>query len=69
LYMGNYKRDPIADVVSLDATVRYRLSLVNRGMVLEPYLILRNLLNRPYAFVEYYPMPLFHILIGLKVQL
>jgi outer membrane cobalamin receptor len=67
LYMADYRRQPIADVFVLDATLRYRQTSVERGVLLEPYLILRNILNLRYAYVADYPMPGFNVLAGLKV--
>jgi outer membrane receptor protein involved in Fe transport len=67
LYMNNYRRDRIPDVVVLDATARYQYTVPRRRIVLEPYLIVRNLLDRRYAFVEDYPMPGLSVLAGLKV--
>ena len=65
--MANYSRDPIDDPISLDLTLRYRYTFRERKLTIEPYLFLRNLLDRRYAFVEGYPMPGFNLLIGLKV--
>jgi outer membrane cobalamin receptor len=69
LYMANYGRQPIADVFAMDLAVRYRYSLPSRAMTLEPYLFLRNFLDRTYAYVDGYPMPGFNLLLGLKVGL
>jgi outer membrane cobalamin receptor len=69
LYMSNYGRDPIEDAFAMDLSLRYRYTLKERGLKLEPYLFLRNFLDRDYAFVEGYPMPGFNILVGLKVGL
>lgn len=49
--------------------LRYRCTSWERGFTLEPYLLLRNFLDRQYAFVEGYPMPGFNVLLGLKVGL
>ena len=35
--------------------------------MLEPYVLLRNVLDRRYAYVEGYPMPGFNVLFGLKL--
>jgi hypothetical protein len=64
--MANYGRDPLDDTFAMDMTVRYRYIAQNRGLTLEPYLFLRNFLDRRYAFIEGYPMPGFNILVGLK---
>lgn len=67
LYMGNYKRDPIDDVFFMDVTLRYRYSLLSRNLTLEPYLLLRNITDSRYSYVEGYPMPGFNLLAGLRV--
>lgn len=67
LYMSNYGRDPIDDVFAMNLAVRYRYTSKKRGFTLEPYLFLRNFLDRRYAFVEGYPMPGFNVLAGLKL--
>jgi outer membrane receptor protein involved in Fe transport len=67
LYMADYRRQPIPDVLVLDAALRYRRTLAERGITLEPYLVLRNFLNRRYAYLVDYPMPGFNVLAGLKV--
>ncbi len=67
LYMSNYSRDPIDDVFSMDLAFRYRYVSRERGFSLEPYLFLRNFLDRRYAYVEGYPMPGFNVLMGLRV--
>ncbi len=67
LYMANYKRDPISDVFTMDLSLRYRYTASNDRLTIEPYLFLRNLLDRRYAFVENYPMPGFNVMVGLKL--
>ena len=69
LYMGDYSRDPIADVFVMDLSLRYRCSWLDRGLALEPYVFLRNLMDRRYAYVRGYPMPGFNVLAGLKVEI
>jgi len=69
LYMANYARDPLEDAFAMDLALRYRYTSRERGFTLEPYLFLRNFLDRQYAFVEGYPMPGFNVLLGLKVGL
>ncbi|MBK6849709.1 MAG: TonB-dependent receptor [Proteobacteria bacterium] len=69
LYMANYGRRPLAAVFVADLALRYRYRSAARGLALEPYALLRNFLDRRYAYVEGYPMPGFHALLGLKVEL
>jgi outer membrane receptor protein involved in Fe transport len=69
LYMADYGRQPIADVFVVDATLRYRYFAPERRLSLEPYLYLRNILDRRYAYVADYPMPGFNVLCGLKIGL
>ena len=69
LYMADYAREPIDDAFAMDLSLRYRYTSPVRGVALEPYLFLRNFLNRQYAYVADYPMPGFHALAGLKVEL
>ena len=51
----------------LDAALRYRRTVAERGGMVEPYLFLRNVLDRRYAYVADYPMPGFNVLAGVKV--
>ncbi|HOU89682.1 MAG TPA: TonB-dependent receptor [Polyangiaceae bacterium] len=67
LYMGDYSRQPIDDVFAMDLSLRYRHESLERGTSLEPYLLVRNLLDRRYAYVEGYPMPGLNALIGLRI--
>ena len=46
LYMADYGRQPIDDVFVMDAAMRYRHTSAERGVTLEPYLFLRNFLDR-----------------------
>ena len=69
LYMADYERKPIEDVFVMDMSFRYRYSVPNRNVKLEPYVFLRNFLDRDYAYVEDYPMPRFNIEVGLKVEI
>ncbi|MDD5222638.1 MAG: TonB-dependent receptor [bacterium] len=69
LYMADYSRQPINDVFTMDLAFRYRYDLRERGLTLEPYLFLRNFLDRKYAYIKDYPMPGFNILIGLKMEI
>lgn len=67
LYMGDYARLPLDDVLVMDLALRYRSRSLDRGVSLEPYLLLRNLFDRRYAYVDGYPMPGFNVLAGLRV--
>jgi len=67
LFMGDYSRQPIEDVFVMDLTLRYRHQSFERRVSLEPYVLLRNLLDRRYAYVEDYPMPGFNVLAGLRI--
>jgi len=67
LYMADYARQRIPDVFVIDLALRYRYTPASRGLTLEPYLLLRNLLDRRYAYVEGYSMPGFNVLVGLKI--
>jgi len=67
LYMGDYARQPIDDVFVMDLTLRYRKQALERGTSLEPYLFVRNLMDRRYAYVEGYPMPGLNALVGLRI--
>lgn len=69
LFMADYSRQPIDDVFVMDLALRYRYASVGRDLTLEPYVFLRNFLDRRYAYVEGYPMPGFNVLVGLKVGL
>jgi outer membrane cobalamin receptor len=69
LYMANYGRQPIPTVFVMDLALRYRYTSRERGLSLEPYLLLRNFLDRRYAYVEGYPMPGFNVLAGLKMRI
>ncbi|MDY0003254.1 MAG: TonB-dependent receptor, partial [Polyangia bacterium] len=69
LFMSNYGRDPIDDVFFMDMTLRYRYRSGSRRLVIEPYLHLRNFLDRSYAYIQGYAMPGIHALVGLKLGL
>jgi iron complex outermembrane receptor protein len=69
LYMANYGRNPMEDAFAMDLALRYRYTSPHTPFTIEPYLFLRNFLDRSYAFVEGYPMPGFHALLGLKIGL
>ncbi|MBN2718506.1 MAG: TonB-dependent receptor [Deltaproteobacteria bacterium] len=68
LYMSNYKTDGIDDVFFVDAQVRYRFKAAKNNHAFEPYLQVRNLLNRSVSYVEDYPLPGIHIMVGLKLS-
>jgi outer membrane receptor protein involved in Fe transport len=67
LYMADYARAPIPDLFVLDLSLRYRYAPLDGGLKLEPYLFLRNLFDRRYAYIADYPMPGFNLMFGLKV--
>jgi hypothetical protein len=69
LYMADYKRQSIPDAFVMDLVLRYRYASPERRLMLEPYLLLRNFLDRNYAYVAGYPMPGFNALLGLRVGL
>jgi outer membrane cobalamin receptor len=67
LYMADYSRQRIPNVFVMDLALRYRYTSPARGLMLEPYVLVRNFLDRRYTYVEGYPMPGFNVLVGLKV--
>ena len=69
LYMADYGRRPLDDVFVVDASLRYRYRLPGRGLVLEPYLLLRNLLDNRYAYIEDYLMPGLNFSAGLRLEM
>jgi outer membrane cobalamin receptor len=69
LYMNNYSQDRIDDVFVLNLALRARHELPERGIVMEPYVALRNLLDSRYAYVKDYTMPGFNALAGLRLVL
>jgi outer membrane receptor protein involved in Fe transport len=69
LFMSDYGRDRIPDVLVLNLSARYRWSPAGRGFAVEPYLLARNLLDRQYAYVAGYVMPGFNVLAGLRLTL
>jgi outer membrane cobalamin receptor len=68
LYMANYHREPMADVFVVDGQVRFRHVDEARRLTLEPYVLLRNLLDHRYAYIADYPMPGFNVLVGIRVM-
>jgi len=69
LYMSNYHRDPLDDVFFMDLTLRYRYNSKSTKYTVEPYVLLRNFLDRRYAYIEGYTMPGLNLLVGLKLGL
>lgn len=69
LYMADYSRRPMPDVFFVDLAARYRYTMVERGMSAEPYVLVQNLLDRRYAFIEDYPMPGLNVLAGLTLRM
>lgn len=67
LFMADYGRQPLDDVFVLDLALRYAHRLSDRALLLEPYLLLGNLLDSRYAYVEGYQMPGFNLLAGLRI--
>jgi hypothetical protein len=55
LFMADYERQPIPDAFVMDLAVRYRYTSRQREVTIEPYLLLRNFLNRQYAYVAAIP--------------
>ncbi|HET6438582.1 MAG TPA: TonB-dependent receptor [Anaeromyxobacter sp.] len=68
LFMSDYGRDRIPDVFVLNASARCRWELAGRKVALGPYLLVRNLLDRQYAYVAGYVMPGFNVLVGLLIE-
>jgi iron complex outermembrane receptor protein len=64
IYMNNYGRDPLDNVFFMDCSVRFGLRS-GSGLKLAPYLLIRNILDSHYEFIEDYPMPGLHVLAGL----
>jgi len=67
LYMANYEREPLADAFFMDLAVSYERRFPAQGISVEPYALVRNLLDRPVEFVAGYPLPGFHLLVGLRL--
>ncbi|MBN2573214.1 MAG: TonB-dependent receptor [Deltaproteobacteria bacterium] len=70
LYMADYERQGIPDVFVMDLAARYRYRKGASGQrlhALEPYILLRNFLDRRYAYVSGYTMPGFNVFVGLKL--
>ena len=58
---------PLPDAFFMDLAVRYKYADPGKGWSVEPYLYLRNFLNRHYEYIQGYVMPGFNVLVGLKV--
>jgi outer membrane cobalamin receptor len=82
LYMADYARYPLANVFFMDLALRYRheaTASVPWLHSLEPYILLRNFLDRRYAYVgayipgtnevATYTMPGFNVFAGLRLTL
>lgn len=67
IYMNNYRRDPLDDILFIDGSFRYRMQS-RSDVQLEPYCIIRNLLNSRYEYIEYYRMPGINILAGITIK-
>ncbi len=67
LYMNNYKRDPVKDIFFIDGSMRLRIYR-SGSVVIEPYCMIRNLLNSQYEYIKYYPMPGLNFLCGLSIK-
>jgi outer membrane cobalamin receptor len=67
LFMADYSRQPMEDAFSMDLSLRYRYTASRDGFTVEPYVFLKNLLDRRYAYVADYPMPGFNLMAGLKI--
>lgn len=67
LYMADYERQPMDDVLVFDLSLRYRYKEPDSKLMLEPYLFLRNMFDHQYAYIAGYTMPGFNLLLGLKV--
>lgn len=69
LYMSNYSQDPIDDIFVFNLGLRAQRDFPERQVLLEPYVVFRNLLDSRYAYVKDYTMPGFNAVGGLKVVL
>lgn len=67
LYMNNYRRDPVKDIFFMDGSMRLRIYR-SGSVIIEPYCMIRNLLNRQYEYIQYYPMPGLNFLCGLSLK-
>jgi iron complex outermembrane receptor protein len=69
LAMANYGRQPMADVFAMDLSLRARFNASTQSPSIEPYLLVRNVLDQRYAYVANYPMPGLNILLGITMEL
>jgi outer membrane cobalamin receptor len=67
LYMNNYHRDPMKNVFFIDGSIRLKTKRAN-GVEFEPYCLIRNILNVPYEYIQFYPMPGINILAGITIK-
>ena len=67
LYMNNYRRDPVKDIFFMDGSMRLRIYR-SGSVIIEPYCMIRNLLNSQYEYIQYYPMPGLNFLCGLSLK-
>jgi len=67
LYMANYGRQPMEDVFVMDLSVRRRFVPPGQGIAIEPYLLVRNFIDREYAYIAGYRMPGINALAGLRL--
>jgi outer membrane cobalamin receptor len=68
IYMNNYARDPLDDVLFVDVSLGAS-KWISAEAEIEPWLIVRNVLNRRYEYIDGYRMPGIHFLGGLRVEL
>jgi hypothetical protein len=68
LFMANYGRNPIPDVLQIDLAVHYRYADPARRFAVEPYVLFRNVLDRADACVEGYTLPGVHVSAGLRLE-
>jgi len=70
LFMADYERQPLSSVFVMDLALRYRYTRDagdESSYRIEPYIFLRNFLDRRYAYVAGYTMPGLNLCVGLKV--
>ncbi|OGJ87376.1 MAG: hypothetical protein A2268_14580 [Candidatus Raymondbacteria bacterium RifOxyA12_full_50_37] len=66
IYMNNYCRDQLDDVLVFDGSLRYK-AVSPSDITVEPYVLVRNLLDSQYEYIKYYSMPGLHFLAGLRL--
>ncbi len=69
LHMKDYSREPMDDFLTIDARVSARLASHQGGPLIEPYLILRDLLDRRDELMSGYPTPGLSVIAGLQGSL